>query len=214
MLPKPLQDLASIDHATAPPSTTAHRCQFPFSPDNAEPREPRSHGSTETAVAGISLWDKLLMGRSSRQIPVSSKGRITSQPAVWPDRRELINFLAGIIKCADRQSTICNAALSRGPCELIFPFSPDSPDEMAFGQLRAPIPDIRSNFNAGLGGRVLTDLRGERRKRQFRQHFHGLQSCRPNSFEESGFRSNPRVKSWPGAGPRAVAVVVTLPSPK
>src|SRR3954447_7499175 len=57
---------------------------------------------------------------------------------------------------------------------------------MAFGQLRAPISGIRSNSYAGLGGRVLTDPTGERRKRQFRQRFRGLQSCRPNSFEESG----------------------------
>jgi hypothetical protein len=50
---------------------------------------------------------------------------------------------------------------------------------MAFRQLRAPIPDIRSNFYAGLGGRVLTDLTGERRNRQFRKYFRGLQSCQP-----------------------------------
>src|SRR3954452_224911 len=67
---------------------------------------------------------------------------------------------------------------------------------MAFGQLRAPISGIRSNSYAGLGGRGLTDPTGERRKRQFRQRFRGLQSCRPNSFEESGFKKHPI-----GAGP-------------
>src|SRR3954447_24027117 len=64
-----------------------------------------------------------------------------SGPAIPSFDLKPINFLAGIIKCADRQSTICNAAPSRGLCELIFPFSLDSPDEMAFGQPRAPIPD-------------------------------------------------------------------------
>src|SRR3954470_2927545 len=65
---------------------------------------------------------------------------------------------------------------------------PDSPDEMAFGQLRAPISAIRSNPYAGSSSRILTDPTGERRNRQFRQRFRGLRSCRPNRSGESGFK--------------------------
>src|SRR3954463_13113472 len=68
-------------------------------------------------------------------------------------------------------------------------FSPDSPDEMAFGQLRAPISVVRSNPYAGLSSRILTDPTGERRNRQFRQRFRGLRSCRPNPSGESGLIS-------------------------
>src|SRR6476660_635420 len=57
---------------------------------------------------------------------------------------------------------------------------------MAFDQLRAPISDIRSNSYAGSGSRVLTDPTGERKKRQFRQRFRDLQSCRPNPSGKSG----------------------------
>jgi hypothetical protein len=57
---------------------------------------------------------------------------------------------------------------------------PDSPDEMAFGHLRVPIPAVRSSSYAESGCRVVTDPTGERRNRQFRQRFRGLQSCRPN----------------------------------
>src|SRR4051794_34094632 len=46
---------------------------------------------------------------------------------------------------------------------------PDSPDEMASGQLCASIPIVRSSFYAGSGSRVLTDATGERRNQQFRQ---------------------------------------------
>src|SRR3954454_22168144 len=41
--------------------------------------------------------------------------------------------------------------------------TPDSPDEMAFGQLRAPISTIKSNSYAGSSSRILTDPTGERR---------------------------------------------------
>src|SRR3954453_20630718 len=66
---------------------------------------------------------------------------------------------------------------------------------MAFGQLRAPISGIRSNSYAGLGGQVLRDPTGERRKRQFRQRFRGLQSCQPNSFGESGLKYAQAIKA-------------------
>src|SRR4051794_29059793 len=64
--------------------------------------------------------------------------------------------------------------------------SPDSPDEMAFGHLRAPILASRSSSYAGSGSRVLTDATGERRNRQFRQRFRGLRPCRPNLCGDSG----------------------------
>src|SRR3954466_1462091 len=38
-------------------------------------------------------------------------------------------------------------------------------------------------------GRILTDPTGERRNRQFRQHFRGLRSCQPNPSGESGLNS-------------------------
>ena len=60
---------------------------------------------------------------------------------------------------------------------------------MVFGQLRASISVVRSSSYTGSDSRVLTDPTGERRKRQFRQRFRGLQSCRPNSFEESGLKA-------------------------
>src|SRR5215216_4901496 len=63
---------------------------------------------------------------------------------------------------------------------------PDSPDEMAFGQLRAPISVVRSNSYAGSSSRILTDPTGEKRNRQFCQHFRGLRFCRPNPSGESG----------------------------
>ena len=65
---------------------------------------------------------------------------------------------------------------------------PDSPDEMAFGQLRAPISDAKSNSYAGSSSRIPTDPTGERRNWQFRQRFRGLRSCRPNPSGESGPR--------------------------
>src|SRR3954449_5787650 len=65
--------------------------------------------------------------------------------------------------------------------------TPDSPDEMAFGQLRAPITIVKSNSYAGSSGRISTDPTGERRNRQFRQRFRGLRSCRANPSGESGF---------------------------
>jgi hypothetical protein len=46
--------------------------------------------------------------------------------------------------------------------------NPDSPDEIAFEQLRAPIPIVRSNSYAGSSTQILTDLTGERRNRWFR----------------------------------------------
>src|SRR3954447_1621680 len=64
--------------------------------------------------------------------------------------------------------------------------NPDSPDEMAFGQLRTPISVVRSTLYAGSSSRILTDPTGERRNRQFRQRFPGLRSCRPNPSGESG----------------------------
>jgi hypothetical protein len=73
--------------------------------------------------------------------------------------------------------------------------NPDSPDEMAFGQLRAPISDTKSNSYAGLGGRVLTDPTDERRNRRFRQRFRGLRSCRLNSSGESGLKAL-KTKYW------------------
>ena len=63
---------------------------------------------------------------------------------------------------------------------------PDSPDEMAFDQLRVPISITSSSSYVGSGSRVLTDATGERRNRQFRQHFRGLWSYRPNPSGESG----------------------------
>src|SRR3954447_11061851 len=70
--------------------------------------------------------------------------------------------------------------------------NPDSPDEMAFGQLRASNLVAISDSYAGSSSRILTDPTGERRNRQFRQRFRGLRSCRPNRSGESGFRVNPR----------------------
>src|SRR3954453_3930753 len=67
-------------------------------------------------------------------------------------------------------------------------FNPDSPDEMAFGQLRAPITIVKSNSYAGSSGRISTDPTGERRNRQFRQRFRGLRSCRANPSGESGLK--------------------------
>src|SRR5215212_9145726 len=63
---------------------------------------------------------------------------------------------------------------------------PDSPDEMAFGQLRAQISPVKSNSYAGSSSRIPTDPTGERRNWQFRQRFRGLRSCRPNPSGEPG----------------------------
>src|SRR3954467_3496368 len=57
---------------------------------------------------------------------------------------------------------------------------------MALGQLRAPITLGKSNSYAESSGRILTDPTGERRNRQFCQHFRGLRSCQPNPSGESG----------------------------
>src|SRR4051812_40725696 len=60
-------------------------------------------------------------------------------------------------------------------------WGPSTPtDEMAFGQLRAPISLVKSSPYTESGSRVLTDLTGERRNRQFRQRFCGFRSCRLN----------------------------------
>src|SRR3954454_21242061 len=74
--------------------------------------------------------------------------------------------------------------------------NPDSPDEMASGQLRAPISVVISNLYAGSGSRVLTDATGERRNRQFCQRFRGLRSCRPNPSGESGIKKGNFRNSW------------------
>src|SRR4051794_1246004 len=66
--------------------------------------------------------------------------------------------------------------------------NPASPDEMAFGQLRASNLVVISNSYAGSSSRILTDPTGERRNRQFRQCFRGLRSCRPNPSGESGLK--------------------------
>src|SRR3954470_12486385 len=68
--------------------------------------------------------------------------------------------------------------------------SPDSPDEMASGQLRAPILVSKSNSYAESGSRILTDPTGERRNRQFRQRFRGLRSCWANPSGESGLNQD------------------------
>src|SRR3954464_11597105 len=67
--------------------------------------------------------------------------------------------------------------------------NPDSPDEMAFGQLCAPISAVKSNSDAGSSSRIPTDPTGERRNWQFRQRFRGLRSCRPNPSGESGIKA-------------------------
>jgi hypothetical protein len=64
--------------------------------------------------------------------------------------------------------------------------NPDSPDGLTFGQPRAPISVDISNSYTGLGSRVVTDAKGERRNPQFRQRFHGLRVCRPDPNGESG----------------------------
>src|SRR3954453_9484313 len=72
-----------------------------------------------------------------------------------------------------------------GRARLRAHFSPDSPDEMAFGHLRAPILAIRSSSYDGSSSGIMTDPTGERRNPQFRQRFRGLWSCRPNPSGES-----------------------------
>src|SRR3954451_25331405 len=81
----------------------------------------------------------------------------------------------------------------RGPganhlSEPLSSLDPDSPDEMALGQLRAPISIGRSNSYAGSSSRILAEPTGERRSRRFRQNFRGLRSCRPNPSGESGLK--------------------------
>src|SRR3954468_15854958 len=68
--------------------------------------------------------------------------------------------------------------------------NPDSPDEMAFGQLCGPILAIKSNSYAGSSSRIPTDPTGERRNWQFRQRFRSLWSCRPHPSGESGFNTS------------------------
>jgi hypothetical protein len=71
--------------------------------------------------------------------------------------------------------------ISRYGIFLIFSIllNPDSPDEMAFGQLRTLILIFRSGSYTGSGSGVLTNPTGERRNRQFCRYFRGLRSCRP-----------------------------------
>src|SRR4051794_27121654 len=77
--------------------------------------------------------------------------------------------------------------ISRSSAEgLVNGLDPDSPDEMTFGQLRAPISIVKSDTYAVSSSRILTDPTGERRNWQFCHHFRGLRSCRPNPSGESG----------------------------
>jgi hypothetical protein len=69
---------------------------------------------------------------------------------------------------------------------LLADLTPDSPDETASGQLRTPILIGESKSYDGSGGGVPTDPTGERRNRQFAQHFRSLRSCLSNLSEESG----------------------------
>jgi hypothetical protein len=66
--------------------------------------------------------------------------------------------------------------------------NPDPPDETASGQLRTPILIGESKSYDGSGGGVPTDPTGERRNRQFAQHFRSLRSCLSNLSEESGLK--------------------------
>src|SRR3954454_3984719 len=76
-------------------------------------------------------------------------------------------------------------------CTIRADFTPDSPDETASGQLRTPILIGESKSYDGSGGGVPTDPTGERRNRQFAQHFRSLRSCLSNLSEESGFIALP-----------------------
>src|SRR3954469_3506863 len=75
------------------------------------------------------------------------------------------------------------AAYPGSPDDL---FNPDSPDEMTFGQLRAPISIVKLDTYAVSSSRILTDPTGERRNWQFCHNFRGLGPCRPNPSGESG----------------------------
>ena len=92
--------------------------------------------------------------------------------------------------CRGSGSRFCCPASTRGRYpKAAEHLNPDSPDEMTFGQLRAPISIVRSDAYAGSSSRILTDPTGERRNWQFCQHFRGLRSCRPNPSGKSGLNS-------------------------
>src|SRR3954453_8273051 len=111
--------------------------------------------------------------------PLLLSGRRFVGPNLWPNEADLPGFRANVL-------------------------DPDSPDEMAFSQLRALITAVKSNSYAGSSSRILTDPTGERRNWQFRQRFRGLRSCRPNPSGESGFR---------GADPARIAQYTEALSP-
>src|SRR4051812_31955866 len=70
-----------------------------------------------------------------------------------------LNFYGGDRQYRNHQVSVVEA----------FHLVPDSPDEMASGQLRAPIPLVRSILYAGSDSGFLTDATGERRNGRFRQ---------------------------------------------
>src|SRR3954469_10823196 len=100
---------------------------------------------------------------------------------------------------------VARERLQKGACypaimRLRAYINPDSPDEMAFGQLRAPNLAVTSNSYAESSSRILTDPTGERRNRQFCQRFRGLRSCWPNPSGESGLQCQLRERRadvWP-----------------
>src|SRR3982751_5072962 len=67
--------------------------------------------------------------------------------------------------CRTRSHAPFDTALNNY-CSQYPHISPDSPDEMASGQLRTPISVVVSSLYAGSGSRVLTDATGERRNCQ------------------------------------------------
>jgi hypothetical protein len=150
-----------------------------------------SHAAGEAELREICHIGWCLNGRAIPAITSQRRGRAGRRRGACrvPLSRKICCITSASTCSRESRTTIFG---SRRTCLGSAAFNPDSPDEMAFGQLRASNLVVISNSYAGSSSRILTDPTGERRNRQFRQCFRGLRSCRPNPSGESGF--NPSIQ--------------------
>src|SRR4051794_484058 len=124
--------------------------------------------------------------KTTKRVTNPATKYVTQERDVTPGDRKIGRKLCYVFGGRVSKYLIAEAAIGQMNGEIGKPLIPDSPDEMTFGQLRAPISIVRSSLYAGSSSRILTDPTGERSNRQFRQRFCGLRSCRPNPSGESG----------------------------
>ena len=144
-------------------------------------------------LLGVALagWLKAMCARARRAATAAlgyafARNRTRVAPRHIAARGYGSSFRRGC-RCSAAMPGIRHDQAGLPPRDLIV-INPDLPDEIAFGQLRAPISTVKSNSYAGSSSRILRDPTGERRNWRFCQPFRGLRSCRPNPSGGSGIK--------------------------